>query len=205
MFGLLKGHFHGDGKVEAPASKAEGDGSSEASAGAVARNRVDAVEEDLRALGAELSQARHDLEAAQEGEQKAEAAYDAAVRQHYDKAISDADLEKAQSARVAAGRTIDSLPRVIKLLEERLEAKREQLREEQRRAIKTLVESACAEVAQLFLRLLDKKAEADVVQLEMGRRVAQAQAEIQRLGGDPGRICVDYDGLRKSWSEKREA
>jgi len=163
---------------------------------------VEAAEEAVRTVGAELSRAHQELEAASEAAVKAEADYDVAVRQNYDGLVSDAKLELAQSARTSASGVIDRLGRIIKLLEERLEPRREEASKARRRVADRLVESACAEVAQLFLRFLDKKAEADAVRLEMGRRVFQAQAEIQRLGGDPNRIMVDYEALQKSWNEK---
>ena len=164
---------------------------------------VEAAEEAVRTVGAELARARQELEAASEAAVKAEADYDVAVRQNYDGLVPDAKLELAQSARTSASGAIDRLGRIIKLLEERLELRREEASKARRRVADRLVESACAEVAQLFLRFLDKKAEADAVRLEMGRRFAQAQAEIQRLGGDPNKIVVNYEALQKSWAEKR--
>jgi hypothetical protein len=138
-----------------------------------------------------------------EAKTKAEADYDTAVRQHYDGVISETDLEQAQAARLATAGTIDRLERIVKLLEERVEAKRQQAHEERLRAADSLTKSVSAEMSRLFLELYDKEQEARAAQRRINTVLARGEEEIKRLGGDPSMIQVDHDALRKSWAEKR--
>jgi hypothetical protein len=167
-------------------------------------SQLEAVEREISSLEEKLRQARDALGVAEQNVLGAEATYDAAVRDHYDGKVSDAELEQARAARIALGDEPDRLRRIIVLLEERIEAQRPKLDAEQLQEATRLGEAASREISALFLRILEKRAEVDSLQTEMYAIGARAKARAKSLGNHEPPVRVDFEALKKEWVEKRD-